>query len=162
LLSALNANLYGASRMIWSLGRRGDAPAVLGRSDRRNVPIAAVVASVSFGFAAAALELAFPQRVLPVLLNIVGATCLLVWTLALVSQFILRRRANRANAPLPFRMRAFPVPTLAALAVLAVIFAMLVASPDTRAQFLSMAALTLAIAGLNALAQRLRRRPPAG
>ena len=162
LLSALNANLYGASRMIWSLGRRGDAPAMLGRSDRRNVPIAAVFASVSFGFAAAALELAFPQRVLPLLLSVVGATCLLVWTLALISQFILRRRADRAGTPLPFRMRAFPMPTLAALAVLAVIFAMLIASPDTRAQFLSMAALTLAIAGLNALAQRLRRAPQAG
>ena len=34
---------------------------------------------------------------------------------------------------------------------------MLVASPDTRAQFLSMAALTAMIAALNALAQRMRR-----
>lgn len=160
LLSALNANLYGASRMIWSLASRGDAPAALGRSDRRNVPVAAVLASVTFGFVAAALELLFPQRVLPVLLNTVGATCLLVWTLALVSQFILRRRADRAHAPLPFRMRAFPVPTLAALGVLAVIFAMLVTSPDTRVQFLSMAALTAVIAGLNALAQRMRRASP--
>ncbi len=157
LLSALNANLYGASRMIWSLGRRGDAPSRLGRSDRRNVPVPAVLASVAFGFAAAALELLFPQRVLPVLLNIVGATCLLVWTLALVSQFTLRRRADRAGAALPFRMRAFPLPTVAALGVLALIFAMLVASPDTRAQFLSMAALTVAIAVVSSLVQRTRR-----
>ncbi|RPD88014.1 amino acid permease [Luteimonas sp. 100069] len=160
LLSALNANLYGASRMIWSLGRRGDAPSLLGRSDRRNVPVAAVLASVAFGFAAAALELMFPQRVLPFLLNIVGATCLLVWTIALVSQFILRRRADRAGRALPFRMRAFPLPTIVALGVLGAIFAMLVASPDTRAQFLSMAALTVAIAGLNALAQRMQRARP--
>ncbi len=158
LLSALNANLYGASRMIWSLGQRGDAPGLLGRSDRRNVPVAAVLASVAFGFLAAALELLFPQRVLPLLLDIVGATCLLVWTLALVSQFILRRRADRAGTPLPFRMRAFPVPTLVALATLGMIFAMLVASPATRMQFLSMTALTVCIAALNALAQRTRRR----
>ena len=157
LLSALNANLYGASRMVWSLARRGDAPAMLGRSDRRNVPVAAVVASVAFGFAAAALELAFPQRVLPVLLNIVGATCLLVWTIALVSQLILRRRADRAGIAMPVRMRGFPVPTVCALAILGLIFALLIATPETRTQFLSMTALALTIAGLSALA-RLRRR----
>ena len=123
-------------------------------------PRASHVAAVFPAFAAAALELMFPQRVLPFLLNIVGATCLLVWTIALVSQFILRRRANRAGSALPFRMRAFPLPTIVALGVLGAIFAMLVASPDTRAQFLSMAVLTVAIAGLNALAQRMRRTHP--
>ena len=158
LLSALNANLYGASRMIWSLARRGEAPAVLGRSDRRMVPVAAVLASVAFGFAAAALELLYPQRVLPMLLNIVGATCLLVWTIALVSQLILRRRADRAGVALAYRMRGFPLPTLCALAILGVIFALLVASPDTRTQFLSMAALTAAIAIVSALARRHRGR----
>ncbi|MEN5116064.1 amino acid permease [Luteimonas sp. TWI662] len=156
LLSALNANLYGASRMIWSLARRGEAPAVLGRSDRRQVPVAAVLASVAFGFLAAGLELLFPQRVLPVLLNIVGATCLLVWTIALVSQLILRRRADRAGTALPYRMGGFPVPTLAALAILGLIFVLLIASPDTRAQFLSMVLLTTVVAALGALARRLR------
>ena len=58
-------------------------------------------------------------RVLPVLLNIVGSTCLLVWTISLVSQLILRRRADRAGTPLPFRMRGFPWLTGAALAILA-------------------------------------------
>lgn len=158
LLSALNANLYGASRMIWSLARRGEAPALLGRSDRRMVPVAAVLASVAFGFAAAALELLYPQRVLPMLLNIVGATCLLVWTIALVSQLILRRRADRAGVALAYRMRGFPWPTLGALAILAVIFALLAASPDTRVQFLSMAALTATIAVASAVMRRRRAR----
>ena len=104
------------------------------------------------------------QRVLPaprhvgVVLNIVGATCLLVWTLALVSQLILRRRADRAGAAMPVRMRGFPVLTLCALGILGVIFALLVASPDTRAQFLSMAASTAVIATLSALARRRRTR----
>ncbi|TKS53421.1 amino acid permease [Luteimonas yindakuii] len=158
LLSALNANLYGASRMIWSLARRGEAPAMLGRSDRRMVPIAAVLASVAFGFATAALELLYPQRVLPMLLNIVGATCLLVWTIALVSQLILRRRADRAGTELAYRMRAFPLPTLCALAILGLIFVLLVASPETRMQFLSMAALTATIAIVSALVRRQRGR----
>ncbi|MEE7548754.1 amino acid permease, partial [Xanthomonas sp. Kuri4-1] len=119
LLSALNANLYGASRMIYSLGQRGEAPRALGRANGRRVPVLAVLASVLFGFVAAVLELLYPHRVLPVLLNIVGATCLLVWTISLLSQLILRRRADRAGTPLPFRMRGFPGLTLLALAILA-------------------------------------------
>lgn len=154
LLSALNANLYGASRMIQSLGQRGEAPAVFGRSDARLVPVTAVLASVLFGFVAAGLELLFPERVLPALLNIVGSTCLLVWTIALLSQWVLRRRADRAGIRLPFRMSGFPVLTVLALAIVALIFVLLLAGAQTRVQFLSMVALTLVIATASAVARR--------
>ena len=156
LLSALNANLYGASRMIQSLGQRGEAPALLGRTDRRTVPVAAVLASVLFGFVAAGLELLFPERVLPTLLNIVGSTCLLVWTLALLSQLVLRRRAERTGARLPFLMSGYPVLTLLALAIVGVVFVLLLAGAETRVQFLSMAALTALIATGSMLARRRR------
>ena len=38
LLSALNANLYGASRMVYSLSERGEAPRFLSRLSRARVP----------------------------------------------------------------------------------------------------------------------------
>jgi len=158
LLSALNANLYGASRMIFSLAQRREAPRWLARVNRRQVPVLAVLSCVAFGFIATVFELWFPNRVLPVLLNIVGATCLLVWTMALVSQLILRRRAERLGTPLPFRMRGFPAVTIAALAILAIIFALLVSADETRGQFLSMAALTAGIALASELARRHREK----
>ena len=101
LLSALNANLYGASRMIYSLAERGEAPRIFARTTARQVPLAAVAVSVSFGFAAVVLELLFPNRVLDALLNLVGSTCLIVWGIALVSQLILRRRADRDGTSCP-------------------------------------------------------------
>jgi len=158
LLSALNANLYGASRMIFSLAQRSEAPRWLAHVNRRQVPVFAVLACVMFGFIATVFELWFPNRVLPVLLNIVGATCLLVWTIALVSQVILRRRAERTGTALPFRMRGFPWVTVAALMILALIFALLVSSEQTRGQFLSMAALTAGIALASELARRHREK----
>ena len=156
LLSALNANLYGASRMVFSLARRQEAPALLGRTSPGQVPVAAVLASVAFGFAATVMELLYPERVLPVLLNIVGCTCLLVWTLALLSQWVLRRRADRAGTPLPFKMAGFPWLTGLALLMLAGIFALLLAGTATRVQFLSMSALAALIAATSALARRGR------
>ncbi|GAA5066889.1 amino acid permease [Lysobacter panacisoli] len=158
LLSALNANLYGASRMIYSLAQRGEAPRWLARVDRRQVPALAVMSCVLFGFVATVLELWYPDRVLPVLLNIVGSTCLLVWTISLLSQLILRRRADRAGTPLPFRMRGFPWLTVSALVILALIFGLLLSSAQTRMQFLSMAALTAAIAIASETARRIRNK----
>ncbi|GAB3061609.1 amino acid permease [Stenotrophomonas tumulicola] len=159
LLSALNANLYGASRMMFSLAQRREAPALLGWADRRHVPVFAVLASVLFGFVATVLELLFPDKVLPVLLNIVGSTCLLVWTLSLLSQLVLRRRADAAGVALPFRMAAFPWLTIIALVILAMIFALLLSEADTRLQFLSMVGLTLVIASGSAVARRMRAAP---
>jgi AAT family amino acid transporter len=92
-----------------------------------------------------------------VLLNVVGSTCLLVWTITLVSQLVLRRRAERLGTPLPFRMAGFPYLTVLALAILVLIFALLLSAPETRLQFLSMAALTAAIAVVSGMARRFRR-----
>ncbi len=156
LLSALNANLYGASRMMYSLAQRREAPAVLGWTDPRQVPIIAVLASVLFGFAATVMELLFPDKVLPVLLNIVGSTCLLVWTISLLSQLILRHRANRDGTRLPFRMAGYPYLTVIGLGVLALIFGLLLSESHTRLQFLSMAALTAVIAISSEVARRVR------
>jgi len=129
---------------------------VLGWTDPRQVPVIAVLASVLFGFAATIMELLFPDKVLPVLLNIVGSTCLLVWTLSLVSQLVLRRRADRLGTRLPFRMAGFPWLTVCALAILALIFGLLLSEAHTRLQFLSMVALTATIAASSAIARRMR------
>jgi AAT family amino acid transporter len=157
LLSALNANLYGASRMAFSLAARGEAPRWLARLDRRGVPMAAVLASVAFGCFATVLELRWPERVLPALLNLVGSTCLMVWTITLASQWVLRRRADRAGNALPFRMRGFPWATGAGLVILAAIFALALLAPASRTPLLSTFVLTVAIA--IACGIQRRRRP---
>jgi AAT family amino acid transporter len=143
--------------MIHSLAQRSEAPRALAVLSAGGVPWLAVLASVLFGFAAAVLELLYPGKVLDVLLNIVGAICLLVWTISLLSQLILRARADRAGTPLPFRMRGYPVLTLVGLAVLALIFVLLVATPATRMQFVSMVVLAGVIAALNKAVRSLRR-----
>ncbi|MEW1819430.1 amino acid permease [Arthrobacter sp. NPDC080031] len=136
LLSALNANLYGASRMVFSLSERGEAPAFLSRLRGAQVPVAAVGVSVAFGFIATILELLFPEHVLPALLNLVGSTCLVVWGTALVSQFILRRRADREGTELPLRMKGFPFLTVFGLALLALIFAVGFSNAESAGQLI--------------------------
>ena len=157
LLSALNANLYGASRMIHSLAAARRSAALAGAG--QPPPCAGrwrccrAWCSVS---SPPAMELRYPGKVLPVLLNVVGSTCLLVWTISLLSQLILRRRADRDGTRLPFRMRGFPYLTVIALAILGLIFLLLLSGTDTRIQFLSMLGLTLGIAAVSEIARRRR------
>ena len=156
LLSALNANLYGASRMIFSLSERGEAPRLLSKLNGAKVPVAAVVISVAFGFIATILELLFPEKILPALLNLVGSTCLVVWGTALVSQFILRRRADREGTELPLRMKGFPYLTIVGLVLLGIIFVVGFANPESAGQLIGTFILILVIAAgcfLNAKAK---------
>ncbi|MGR0159650.1 amino acid permease [Paenarthrobacter nitroguajacolicus] len=146
LLSALNANLYGASRMIFSLSERGEAPRFLSRLSVSKVPVAAVGISVAFGFIATVLELLFPEKILPALLNLVGSTCLVVWGTALVSQFILRRRADRDGTELPLRMKGFPFLTIVGLVLLGLILVVGFANPESAGQLVGTFILILAIA----------------
>jgi len=146
LLSALNANLYGSSRMIYSLAKRGEAPLFLSKLNKARVPMVAVGVSVAFGFIAAVLELLFPEQILPALFQLVGSTCLMVWGSALVSQLILRRRADRDGTELPLRMKGFPGLTIFGLALLALIFAVGFSSAESSRQLFSTIALVAGIA----------------
>ena len=146
LLSALNANLYGASRMVYSLSQRAEAPRFLSRLAGAGVPMLAVGVSVAFGFIATVLELLFPERILPALFQLVGSTCLVVWGSALVSQLILRRRADRDGAELPLRMKGFPVLTILGLVLLCLIFAVGFSAEASRVQLFSTLGLIAAIA----------------
>ena len=159
LLSALNANLYGASRMIYSLAGRGEAPRIFSRTSGSRVPVAAVGVSVLFGFATVVLEVLFPGRILDMLLNLVGSTCLVVWGTTLVSQLVLRRRADREGTPLPLRMKGFPVLSCVGLVLLAAIFAVGFTGAQSRDQLFGTFALVAGIAAVCALSRRRQRSP---
>jgi AAT family amino acid transporter len=155
LLSALNANLYGASRMIHSLAERGEAPRFLSKLNKARVPVVAVGVSVAFGFIAAVLELLFPEQILPALFQLVGSTCLMVWGSALVSQLVLRRRADRDGTELPLRMKGFPGLTIFGLVLLGLIFAVGFSNADSSRQLVSTLVLVAVIAAACRIAAKV-------
>ncbi|MEV7613582.1 amino acid permease [Streptomyces sp. NPDC089799] len=158
LLSALNANLYGSSRMVFSLAERGEAPKGLLTVSPGGVPRRAVFASVAFGFVSVVLNLLWPDTVFLYMLNAVGAVLLFVWALIAVSQLRLRRRIERDMPErLILRMWAFPYLTWAALAAMAAVLVLMLFDDSARPQLLwstGAAALVLAVAGLRELRDR--------
>ncbi|MDX3764539.1 MULTISPECIES: amino acid permease [Streptomyces] len=164
LLSALNANLYGASRMVFSLAERGEGPRgllkVSGSGGGGGVPRRAVLASVAFGFVSVLLNLKWPDSVFLYLLNSVGAVLLFVWGLIAASQLRLRRRLEReAPEALTLRMWCFPWLTWVTLAALVAVLVLMLTDDAARPQVLWSAGATglvLLVAGARELRDRRR------
>ncbi|MGW7414352.1 amino acid permease [Streptomyces sp. NPDC054863] len=132
-VSAANAHLYGASRLLHSLGDDGLAPAPMARLSRRGVPAIALAAS-TLGIAAAAL-LAFydVSGLFGILMSIALFAVLLVWLLILASYVAFRRHRNAH----PAEFTGFSIPGGSVLAVLAGVGVLAVAAtavevPDMR------------------------------
>ncbi|MFD9839554.1 amino acid permease [[Kitasatospora] papulosa] len=162
LLSALNANLYGSSRMIFSLAERGEAPRGLLKvsgGQGGGVPRRAVLASVAFGFVSVLLNLKWPDSVFLYMLNSVGAVLLFVWGLIAASQLRLRRRLEReAPGALTLRMCCFPYLTWVTLAGLLAVLLLMLTDDAARPQVLWSAGAT-GLVLLVAVVRELRSKP---
>ncbi|MGW1774261.1 amino acid permease [Streptomyces sp. NPDC002104] len=154
LLSAMNANIYGSSRMAYSLVSRGQGPRALGKVSG-GVPRRAVLASSGFGFATVLLSYWYPDTLFAWLLNMVGGVILVVWGFIAFSQFKLRRRLEReAPEKLVVKMWGFPYLTWVALAGVVAILALMATQDDTRLQLVFTGGLTVALAATGYVVQR--------
>ncbi|MFF4185703.1 amino acid permease [Streptomyces sp. NPDC001691] len=160
LLSAMNANIYGASRMAGSLVSRGQGPQVLGRISG-GVPRIAVLVSSAFGFVCVLLSYWRPNDIFQWLLNTIGAIILVVWFFIAASQLLLRRRLEReAPEKLVVKMWLYPWLTWLALLGMAVVFVLMAREDGTRVQLYYTGGLTLVLAIIGYVRQRTSVRTP--
>jgi aromatic amino acid permease len=161
LLSAFNANVYATSRMLFSLGGRGDAPSAATRVSRRDVPWVAVLVSVFFGVVAVLLNYLLPESLLGVLLNAVGSALLVVWLLIVVSQLRLRPQLEAAAAERgeTLRLRAWGYPWLSwvTLVALVAVVGLMLSDAAARPQIAATAGLVVVILAVYAIARAVRR-----
>ncbi|MFE9534238.1 amino acid permease [Streptomyces sp. NPDC006691] len=160
LLSAMNANIYGASRMAGSLVSRGQGPKVLGRISG-GVPRVAVLTSSAFGFVCVLLSYWRPDDIFQWLLNTIGAIILVVWFFIAASQLLLRRRIEReAPEKLVVKMWLYPWLTWIALAGMAAVFVLMAREDGTRVQLYYTGGLTLLLAIIGYIRQRTSPSTP--
>ncbi len=134
VLSCLNSGLYTASRMLFVLAARKEAPMRLTRVNRRGVPVWAILASTVVGFLSVIAAYVSPDTVFTFLLNSSGAVILFVYLLIAVSQFVLRRRTP--DDQLSVRMWLFPGLTIVATLGILAVLAQMGLTAETRSQLL--------------------------
>lgn len=136
VLSCLNSGLYTASRMLFVLSARKEAPEKLQHVSRSGVPRVAILVSSIVGFLCVIAAAISPDTVFLFLLNSSGSVILFIYLLIAISQIVLRRRTSPEK--LIVRMWLFPgLSVLVVLAITAILVSMLI-DPSSRIQlFLS-------------------------
>ena len=121
-----------SSRMMMALARRGDAPHFFARLDKRGVPVAAILASMTFAFVAVFMNYLSPDTVFKFLVDSYGTVAIFVYVLIAFAEMGLRRRLER-ECPERLRVRMWAFPYLTVLAIV-MMFAVLAAMAFIPAQ----------------------------
>ncbi|ORM36690.1 amino acid permease [Williamsia sp. 1135] len=113
--SCLNSALYTASRMLFSLGDRREAPAAVKKLTANGVPWVSVIASMALGFLAVIGNYVLPDKIFGYLLATSGAVALFVYLSIAVSQFVLGRSMRARKETPAVTMWLFPFLTVAVI-----------------------------------------------
>lgn len=132
VLSCLNSGLYTASRMLFVLADRREAPARLVTLSRRGVPHIAILASSAVGFLCVVMAWVAPGTVFLFLLNSSGAIILFVYWLIALSQIILRRRTP--SEKLRVKMWFFPALSILTLGAITAVLVQMAFDHSARSQ----------------------------
>ncbi|MCK7678136.1 amino acid permease [Corynebacterium sp. CCM 9186] len=151
LLSALNAQIYGTSRIAYSLANRGNAPKALGTTNKDGVPMNAVLLSMFFAFVSVGLQYWNPAGLLEFLFNAVGGSLLLIWGFIIASYLKLHPEMDR-RGELSLRMWGYPWLGWFTLAMLLILTALMLSDSGARYQVLSVIIVFGALIGLSFLA----------
>ncbi|MGI4896154.1 MAG: amino acid permease [Janthinobacterium lividum] len=157
--SCLNSALYTASRMVFSLSRRGDAPGWISTVSRRGVPYPAILASTAVGFLAVIGNYLLPGKIFGYLLATSGALALVVYGFIALSQIAIRRQLDAEGERPVVRMWLFPWLTFATIAFIAAVLVLMLVLPGQRVELGLSAVLSAAVIAVGVV--RSRRRVPA-
>jgi L-asparagine transporter-like permease len=130
-LSAMNSQLYIATRMLFSLSRAGQAPQALGLLTARGTPFNALIVSTSGIALATLLSIISPGRAFLTMVSISVFGAMFTWMMIFVTHFFVRRaQPASGDAAARFRLWGFPATTLLGAGLMA---ALLVTTAFTEA-----------------------------
>jgi len=159
VLSCLNSGLYTASRMAFSLGRRGDAPKSFAKVDKRGVPAIAIWSSVAFGFVAVIFNYTSPETVFEFLLNSSGAVALFVWLVICLSQLRMRPMIERDMPERhTVRMWLYPYLTYATIGLILFVIGYMFYDDEGRQQMVMSVAVGAVVLAIGIWLQRKHTR----
>lgn len=161
--SCMNSSIYISSRMLYSLGKRGEAPAAVRVTSKVGVPRTAVFASTMLGAVITVVSYFAPSGLFDFLLASSGAIALLVYLVIAVSQLRMRRMLVRQNAEIALPMWLFPWLTYAVIIFISAALIVMMITPEHRAEITSTIGLALVISLLGiVMARRHGRRDEPG
>ncbi|CEA06878.1 Proline-specific permease ProY [Arthrobacter saudimassiliensis] len=132
-LSAINADTFGAGRMMYGLARQGQAPAAFARVSRHGVPWLTVSVMAVVLLVGVVLNALLPEELFTIIASIATFATVWVWVMILLSHIAMKRDIKRRGLPASeFGVPFWPVASYAALAFMVFIVVLLGVMPGTR------------------------------
>lgn len=143
--SCLNSALYTSSRMLYSLSRRGDAPAFMGKLNRSKTPYVAVLLSTGAAFLTVIVNYYAPAKVFKFLIDSSGAIALLVYLVIAVSQLRMRKILLAEGADIKMKMWLYPWLTWLVIGFIGFVLVAMLFRPAQQLEVISTGLLAIAI-----------------
>ena len=99
VMSVYNSALYSNSRMLYSLAKQGNAPAYLGRVNKRGVPVAGVLTSAAVTIVAVVVVFLWPEFAFNYLMSIATIAAIINWTMIMITEMLFRRKVAAGEGP---------------------------------------------------------------
>ncbi|WP_025776614.1 amino acid permease [Brevibacterium sp. VCM10] len=132
-LSAMNADIFGAGRMLYGLAEQGQAPRSFARTSPGGVPVMTVVTMIIALLAGVVLNYLYPDQALFLLGALATFATVLVWLIILASHIRMKKViAEEARLPSEFPVPLWPVGSWITLAFIVFIVVMVGVVPDSR------------------------------
>lgn len=132
-LSAMNADIFGAGRMIHGLAEQGQAPKAFMKTTRGGVPVMTVITMICALLVGVVLNHFFPNQVLFLLGALATFATVLVWLIILVSHIRMKATiARKQLLPSEFPMPLWPVGSYLTVAFIIFVIVMVGVVPDSR------------------------------
>ncbi len=159
VLSCLNSGLYTASRMLFVLAARREAPVGLMTVSKSGVPRPAILTSSVIGFLCVIAAAVSPDTVFLFLLNSSGAVILFVYLLISISQIVLRRRTSPDK--LIVKMWLFPALSILVVVAIVAVLVQMALNADARTQLILSLLSWAVLLVLYVATKRLHKKPGA-
>nr|WP_145101954.1 amino acid permease [Sporomusa sp. KB1] len=131
-LSSCNSGVFSTGRMLYTLARQGEAPALLGKLNNSQVPVWGVLVSAAFLMVGVVLNYFIPAKVFTYVTSIGTFACLWVWAIILMVQIKFRRSLPPAvAAKLVYPMPLYPISGILCLVMLALVVFIMSQDSDT-------------------------------
>lgn len=129
-LSVYNSMVYCTSRLLFGMAQQGDAPRMLATVNRRHVPVSAIVFPAALTGLTVVLNYLIPKGLLEMLMSLIVAALLILWTIIIVVHRKFRRQIS--DEAIVFKAPLSPLSNGLCFAFIVLIGAVMYVTPTFR------------------------------
>jgi lysine-specific permease len=124
ILSAANASMYTASRILWHMGKSAEAPQLFSKTNKENVPVIGMIVTATVCFVLLMLSFSNGGMIFNWLINVISLAGYIAWFGICLSHYRFRKaylKQGKQLAQLPYKAKWFPIAPILAMVTIIII-----------------------------------------